>query len=1135
MVNRARLWSFALALFVPGLASSGCQEPAGLMRAQPAETTVKFDFDHRPLPDIPLPNDIATRPDHTSRTGKRINASMIAPTGIEARVRRLIDGLDGWGVYQPITIPFTKPIDVYSVLARHRFDDYDTENDAIYLVNIDRESREFGRVHHLDVGHGNYPVVLERLDRYGDNDPRGWTLSLPFEEADEDLNGNGVLDPGEDTNHNGVLDPGEDRNGNGVLDLPEDTDADGTLDKPNYLPGRTPGRDDLIGRADALMTFYERETNTLMVAPMEPLQPKTRYAVIVTRRIRDENGDRIGSPFAWVNHTAQTEDLEPLMEVLPKGLEEDEIAFAFSYTTESTIDDWIRVREGLYGLGIQGHLGEEYPAEITTLAKLKKTGPGETFEGKTPYVVNHEILEAPLTLAATQLQGLQPNSEQGKALLTSQKYVDFHVMGTYTSPQLFDRFDEDGNDLPLDLQSWPNDLDHNPVEHRAEEIPWWAVVPRKEVSARGEGKQVPVVLLGHGYTSTRVGELIGFAGFLNEFGVAVLGTDNVSHGLGLGADDKDLLVNLFDANGLIADPLIFARGGMVDDDGDGVPDRHYQDRDRDGVLDSGADFWTSYLFHTRDMMRQSALDYMQLIRIIRTWDGVKTWPYDTNNDGIIGNDLAGDFDGDGMVDIGSESPIYVMGGSLGGIMSTALGGVEPEVDAIIPIAGGGRLTDVGNRSLQGGVPQAVIMRVLGPTYLVTVGDDGSTSITTQVTELNNLSTFPIRQVTPGAGPSLLPGDTFLARNLDNDEVACAYLLPDTDDNGVAARARVNLPSDAGDRTVLEIYRGPVLVNGSDACELIDEPGKPLMVIDSMPTPLDDEGNPMTYEGVPIEAGELRSLVEGYGLRRGNPEIRRFMSLAQMVLDPTDPGVLSRHLAAEPFEYPLKGDKTGARFLIVTTVGDMNVPASSGVTVARAAGVIDYLNPNTPWGKSVNQVLLDTYTTEAVNVLGRKTYGDPPDNENVRSLLGLDGTLGVHVDVENFSLGQDIWGNSIERLDPGLNLLMTRDVYGNDLGGYSGAIFTYSIPKGQHGFAFPGEMTDWAIGICKETYGSTDDRCDPENVVGQTFDVGWAMFHLFGAFVTKGDTENPLQYGCWSLEACNDLPEVPPARPLETLP
>ncbi|MBK8240687.1 MAG: hypothetical protein IPK74_34645, partial [Deltaproteobacteria bacterium] len=66
--------------------------------------------------------------------------------------------------------------------------------------------------------------------------------------------------------------------------------------------------------------------------------------------------------------------------------------------------------------------------------------------------------------------------------------------------------------------------------------------------------------------------------------------------------------------------------------------------------------------HMRDMVRQSALDYMQLIRIIRSWDGKRKWMLDLDGDGkaeevdVDGDgvtDIAGDFDGDGIVDFGS--------------------------------------------------------------------------------------------------------------------------------------------------------------------------------------------------------------------------------------------------------------------------------------------------------------------------------------------------------------------------------------------------------------------------------------------------------------------------------------------------
>ncbi|MBC8073854.1 MAG: hypothetical protein IAG13_36385, partial [Deltaproteobacteria bacterium] len=434
-----------------------------------------------------------------------------------------------------------------------------------------------------------------------------------------------------------------------------------------------------------------------------------------------------------------------------------------------------------------------------------------------------------------------------------------------------------------------------------------------------------------------------------------------------------------------------------------------------------------------------------------------------------------------------------------------------------------------NRSLQGGVPQAVLLRVMGPLYLATMQDDGTTRIHSQVTELNSKADIPIRTV-----GGLLPGDTMVAENLANGEVGCAYLLPDENPgDGVAARARISLPSDLGDETVIRIYRGDVLVTGSSECELVDD-AEPIETVDSLEAPLDGEGMPMKFEGIEIPGGKLVAFAEGFGLPRNRPSLRRFMGLAQLVLDPTDPGVLARYLAAEPLEYP-SGGKTGADFLIVTTTGDMNVPASGGVTVARAAGVVDFLNADPRYGKPLNQVLLDTHSAEAVNRLQRYTYADPPSSPAIRGLLGLDDSLGVSIDVENFSEGQDIWEDNIPRLDPPLRISTTEDMWGNPLGtGRSGASFPYAIPQGQHGFALPGQMTDWAIDICRETYGSNDPKCDADAWVGKTYDVGWFMFHTFGRFL-KNPSEVPYAIGCWEKNPCNDIGEVPPPREPDDLP
>ena len=55
------------------------------------------------------------------------------------------------------------------------------------------------------------------------------------------------------------------------------------------------------------------------------------------------------------------------------------------------------------------------------------------------------------------------------------------------------------------------------------------------------------------------------------------------------------------------------------------------------------------------------------------------------------------------MDIGGSAPIHLVGGSLGGIISSYVGGLEPHVETVIPIIGGGGLAD---RSLMRICPRA---------------------------------------------------------------------------------------------------------------------------------------------------------------------------------------------------------------------------------------------------------------------------------------------------------------------------------------------------------------------------------------------------------------------------------------------
>jgi hypothetical protein len=1029
---------------------ASCTEPGpeGLARAPDARTTVKMDFFHRPLPEIPLPNDLATRFDKTSATGRRINASMIAPTELESRVRRLADTLDGWGLFQTITVPFNGPLEVQSILDGHRDANYDTSNDVIYLINVDKKSPRFGKIEHLDLGNGNYPVVLENMN-YWENDPRGWTLSLAFEEENEDLNGNGELDPG------------------------EDTDADGQLDFPNYLPGATPARDDLAARADALMTFYENQSNTLIARPMVPLDERTTYAVVVTRRLKDVSGFPVGSPFEFINHTAQTEALKYLPEVLPEGVSLEDVAFAFSYTTQSLDADWIAIRDGLYGHGVQQHLGQDFPAVVDAFERLRDA---EVFSdaANLKIIYTEHVLDI-LADVAVELVGIEPDTDQFDILLESQRYVDYHIVGSFLSPQLFERNDAEGKPLPWDEQSWPNDLHQKPANARAERVYFWLTVPRKEISVRGEGKPAPVVIAGHGYTSNRF-EMLFYSGYFARQGLATIAIDCVSHGLEVHPLQQAAVL------------------GMVQNAGVGpfvqsvFKDRAY-DQDGDLVVDSGADFWTSYLFHTRDVVRQSAVDYMQLVRILRGFDGAQEWAHDLDGDGQP--ELAGDFDGDGEIDVGGDATIGITGGSLGGIMSMAIGALEPEVSVSVPIAGGGGLSDIGIRSRQGGVREAVQLRLMAPLFTGTRVANGDLELATIVPDLNSDARLVF-----GTVSGVEDGDTLVVENGNNGKLGCGYVRD--------GRVRAGVESDFLDAIAVKFYRGEALLGRGDAhCEVANN-AVPYAVVDKFMSSVSFQAKDYRADS------SLVALAEGLALPRAHPRLRRFLGLSQLVLDPADPAVLSRNLR-EPLKYANTEPRT-AHTLIVTTMGDMNVPASSGVSVGRAAGYINYLENDPRYGKPANQVLLDTHTAEAVNTLKRYTNSAGE---------------GIHLDVENFSQGTDRWGSDVPRLDPPLHLGLKE----TDLrGGISGAIFPYAVPEGQHGFAFPGEMTDEVKRDCRNA--CTDGSgCGCEDL--KPFDIGFFMYNMLGRYFSTGGKELPIDL-CNSSNTCSWSQSPPPLRDVVNL-
>ena len=997
------------------LAAAGCAAPEGDgLRLTPfgQGAKVKFDMYHKPLPDVPLPNDFATRYDPGSPTKRRINASMEATTEWEKGARAAVDALDGWGTYAPISVGFDKPLDVLNLIRRHQGDDYDPSNDAVYVIDVSTDSPDFCQAQPMDMGEGNFPLVLERRE-YFPNDFHNDNEQLVFEEVEED------------------------QNHNGVLDLGEDLDMDGVLDHPN-LPFPDANR-------FQTMNFYERETNTLILKPVLPLRENTTYAVVLTNRLVDEDGRVVRSPFDYVNHTSQTPALRPLGGCLSRyGLSEADVAFAWTFSTQSVSRDFVAIRDGLYGIGPMERLATEFPADVKDLLPLRddpsvyrRIVTGDYF-----YSAAKAVLEAQAggkTTPATQ------------AVADSQRAVDFHVVFEIESPQFFPRTDSEGNALPLYKQTWQVDPVTGAAFTRPEKVYVWLTVPKRR------NGPAPVLVLGHGYTGNKLDPIV-YGGFMARHGIATIGVECVSHGIGLDDTDTQIAKAILEGQGL---------GSMFD----ALVNHHRAfDQNGDGIADSAADFWTSYVFHTRDVVRQSAVDYMQLIRVLRSFDGVKRWSaksWDANRDGQP--DLAGDFDGDGVIDVGGNAPIHMTGGSLGGIMSTIMGGVEPQLETALPVAGGAGLSEVGVRSIQGGVGEAVNLRMLGPLMLTLKNaTTGGLDVWQYLPNLNGLGKVKLGSVPDGV--TLTVGDTAVVHNLKSGEHRCARVLA----NGLL---RAAVSSDDQDPLRLEVYDGPLPPEARTGCRIPDD-AQPKFVFDTL-------GIDVKFQGRSWPAGSpLLALGDGFGLRRQSPELRRFMGIAQIALEAGDPVNYAPNWERRTLRYGT-GEVVRTRGIVINTIGDMNVPMATGAAIARAAGFIGLTDKDPRYGKSQNRLLIDTGALESVERTGR-----------YQNAKGQD----VLMDVDNIvQLAGANDGFDVPRYDPPLRL------WGPSprVGGVTGVMFPMAKDTGRHGFDSP----------------------DP----GKSFDIGSFLLNAFARYVLTNGREFTLE-PCMEDSSCAWIPPLPAPPP-----
>ncbi|MBZ0253107.1 MAG: hypothetical protein K8I02_07185, partial [Candidatus Methylomirabilis sp.] len=859
--------------------------------------TVVFDVFAQPFPEIPLPNDIATRVDFASPTGLRLNASMIGPTQLERDLRRNLDLLDGWGTFAPIFVRFDEPLDVPEIMRRHQ-ENLSFADDAVYLIDIDPASPKFGEAEILDMGRGNFPIGLDPAKRsqYFQIDPRREANNLLYEVVAEDVNGNGVMDPG------------------------EDTDQDGVLDRPNILNPKT-GRQctaeemDLPECApyDHIVDFYEYETNTLTIRPLVPLRERGRYAVVLSNRLVGEDGESVRSPFPGVNHVRQNEALSALPGILAShpeyGIGMEDVAFAWSFSTQSVTEELRLLVDGVHGRGPFSWIPDEVPPVISEISDF---GVPEIGLGNSRIIKISEIqdllgLAGFILFIGFELTDLADIPAQVEALLASYESIDYIVAGAYETPYFIANEDA----------VFRTDARTGAAEYGVNRATWWMTVPK---TIPGECEPpFPVAIYQHGYSSSKL-EMLGFAGSLGRFCIATIGLDAVEHGpdtnfsdipgtlervfdgqpleIGLrnlilealGPDPDPSLVDLID--GLLASLFEFVKSfvaqlvvkfdprfddpaevlARVEDLKDAVllmtdtpvfkkafADGRAIDVTGDGAVDSGARFWTGNLFRTRDQVRQTVVDLAFLVRIFQGFDGAARWDFD-----IGGSNVAGDFNGDGQVDAGGpDAKFYILGQSMGGFFTAILPAVEPAIRASSPSVSGAGLADVGVRTTQEGAVEAIFLEIMGP---LIVGGSG------EAIDRNPLAPFRLDPETRYIGFDVAGGniETFrpLIEGADVEE---------------------------GDVATLRNF-----VNGREATTRLGPTGAFRLAVDAQ------KDDPLSLE-IRGPGGELKEALtvpapaSGFGERRNTPDFRRLLGIAQLVLEPADPGNYAPYLWETPFD------------------------------------------------------------------------------------------------------------------------------------------------------------------------------------------------------------------------------------------
>jgi Bacterial virulence factor lipase N-terminal len=384
-----------------------------------------------------------------------------------------------------------------------------------------------------------------------------------------------------------------------------------TIDRNGDPPGTVIGINQIV---------WDTFTDTLHVESDELLTQHTRYALIVTNRLRDINGRPVeaSDSFRRFRQTVRGEYKRALLEAIHAarglGVHERDIVTASVFTTQSITAVMERIRDQIkngtpepanFLLGSRRERAVFNVADVTSIDWSQHTRVSPP--GFTP-------ANPPIDLAV---------------LRYIRDAIGTMAYGYYVSP---DYLVHPGEYIPA-----VGTRTGTPVVQGYNDIYFTLYLPSGPRPEAGW----PIALIGGGATGNQHFTSGNFASKLAANGIATIGINNVGQGFG---SLSTLTVNMTDGSSR----TIPDAGRGIDQNGDNII------TNVEGSEAAGPLAWTISL---RDSNRQTVIDLMQLVRVI---------------------ELGMDVDGDNVADI-DPSRIYFVGASAGSMIGTILLALEPSV------------------------------------------------------------------------------------------------------------------------------------------------------------------------------------------------------------------------------------------------------------------------------------------------------------------------------------------------------------------------------------------------------------------------------------------------------------------------